>query len=145
MDSSYVTKVQEWVTLDNQLIRNKQDIQSIVSRKKELEDDILDYVETNGLESMTLSITDGNIKFSKRTNTQPLTIKTLRSLLTNMCQDENDEQSDESIVKRKRMLELLSPMGLEEAIDVIMDYVTSNLTKKSIICLKRDIRDMNQE
>ena len=118
MDFTYVKRVQEWVELDNQVLRNKELIKDVTERKKQLEEDILEYVETNKLDSLCLNISDGTIKFGKRSSTQPLSIKYIR-------------QTIEKYAEEKSL-----------AIDVneLCDYISSNLEKKTQTYLKRDIK-----
>ena len=118
MDFTYVKRVQEWVELDNKVLRNKELIKDVTERKKQLEEDILEYVETNKLDSLCLNISDGTIKFGKRSSTQPLSIKYIR-------------QTIEKYAEEKSL-----------AIDVneLCDYISSNLEKKTQTYLKRDIK-----
>lgn len=141
MDSTYVEKVRRWVALDNRVIRNKQEMASVLEERKELEDDILDYVETESLDGLTLSISDGSIKFAKRTSSSPLTLKSLRTILSGLFVEHDDEPSDaESEARKRRVVQALTSVGNEDAIDAIVDHVAANLTKKSVLTLKRDIR-----
>lgn len=117
MDISYVRKVQEWVELDNKILRSKEDMKDTYDRKKEVEDDIIRYVEENRFENLSLSISDGNIKFAKKTNIQPLSLKVLRQIL-----------------------EQYSIEGSDINVNDICSFVSKNLEKKNSISMKRDIR-----
>lgn len=119
MDFNYVKRVQEWVELDNQVLKNKEEMKTTLDRKKELEEDILDYVETNKLDSLCLNISDGTIKFGKRSSTQPLSIKLIRQTL-------------EKYVQEKPSLRL--------DVNEVCDYIASNLEKKTATYLRRDIK-----
>ena len=116
MDPVYVEKVQEWVNLDNQLIKNKQAIQNLVEKKKELETDILDYISTKNLDNMSLTISDGKIKFPKRMTTQSLSIKILRELLEKYFKDQHNVEN-------------------------IIEFINANLDKKMQITMKSEIDD----
>lgn len=118
MDFGYVKRVQEWVELDNVLLKHKESIKEKVEQKKQLEDEIIEYVETNKLDSLCLNITDGKIKFGKRSVTQPLSVKILRQVLEKYVQEKP---------------------GLNLDITEVCDYVVSNLEKKTQIFLKREI------
>lgn len=117
MEAAYLQKIQSWVEMDNKVIRNKQSIHEVLEQKKELEEEILEYIEKNKFDKFTLNISDGNIKFSKRNVTQPLSIKTLRSALEKYSVEKHD-------------------------IDVaeIMDFVTENMEVKAKYFMKRDIK-----
>jgi hypothetical protein len=118
MDITYVKKVQEWVELDNKILKNKDEIKDTVEKKKDLEDDILQYIEENKFDNLSLSISDGNIKFAKKTNTQPLSIKTIKTILEKYKFEKN--------------------VALDA--DDICAFVSSNLEKKSSVFMKRDIK-----
>jgi hypothetical protein len=81
MDIEYVKKIQKWVEYDNILTKHKTEMKDVVEKKKELEENILKYVEDNKYDKLTINISDGNIKFSKRNVTQPLSMKTLKIIL----------------------------------------------------------------
>lgn len=121
MDLSYVKRIQEWVELDNLILKNKEQIQEKVEKKKQLEEEILDYVETNKLENLCLNISDGKIKFNKRSTTQPLSMKILRQLMEKY----NLEKDNNTFIN----------------INEICDFIASNLEKKSQIFLKREIKN----
>jgi hypothetical protein len=118
MDITYVKKVQEWVELDNKIVRNKDEMKETIEKKKDLEDDILQYIEENKFDNLSLSISDGNIKFAKKTNTQPLSIKTIKTLLEKYKVEKN----------------------ITLDIDDVCTFISSNLEKKSSTFMKRDIK-----
>ncbi len=118
MEAEYISKVQQWVECDNKIVRSKKAISEVVEKKKEIEDDILTYIEKNKFDKFTINISDGNIKFSKRNVTQPLSMKVLRQAL--------EKYSDEK-----------SSIDVEE----IMDYISEALEVKSKYFMKREIKE----
>jgi hypothetical protein len=96
MDIVYIKKIQEWVDCDNKVLKFKEDVKESLEKKKELEDDILQYVEDKKYDKLTLNISDGNIKFSKRTSTQPLSMKTLKNIFENYNNDQDNGLVDVS-------------------------------------------------
>lgn len=118
MDLSCVKRIQEWVELDNVILKNKEQIQDKVDKKKQLEEEILEYVETNKLDNLCLNISDGTIKFGKRTSTQPLSMKILRQMLEKYNADKHTSIN----------------------INEVCDHIVSNLEKKNQTFLKRDIK-----
>jgi hypothetical protein len=115
MDVQYIKKVQEWVLYDNELLKHKENVKGVVEKKKDLEDEILKYVEDNKYDKLTINISDGNIKFSKRNTTQPLTMKGLRSMLESY----QDAQID---------------------VDDLMKHISSGLQVKQKVCMQRDFK-----
>ena len=118
MDFEYIKKIQTWVEYDNKLIKNKEQIQSVVEKKKELEEDILKYVEENKYDKLTLNISDGNIKFSKRNVTQPLSMKTLKTILEKYVNEKNNININE-----------------------ILEFVSTNLETKQKVHMQRDFKE----
>jgi hypothetical protein len=94
-------------------------LKDIVDKKKRLEEEILEYVETNKLENLCLNITDGTVKFSKRNQTQSLSIKVIKSML------------ESYIDKRNKKVD----------VDDICDFIVTNLEKKTQVFMKRDIKE----
>ena len=93
MDTDNVKKIQDWIVLDNETLKIRQQIKDIQEQHKDLfakrdalEKEIMDYVAENKLDAITIRTSDGNIKFSKRNSTQPLTTKLVKSLMTDYCQ-----------------------------------------------------------
>lgn len=117
MELNYIKRVQDWVENDNKLLKLKEDMKDPIEKKKQLEDEILTYVESNKLDNLCLNISDGTIKFSKRNQTQPLSLRVIKSLL-------------EGYSETNRI-----------NVDDICDFISSNLEKKTIISMKRDIKD----
>lgn len=117
MDIAYVQKVQEWVQMDNILLKNKDDVKEIVKKKKELEDEIIEYVEKNKHDRLTINISDGNIKFGKRNVVQPLSLKTIKGILDKYATDHRN-------------------------VDVgdIMQFISENLESKHKVVMRREVK-----
>ncbi len=47
MDIAYIKKVQDWVECDNKILKSKESIKETVEKKKQLEEEIVQYVEDN--------------------------------------------------------------------------------------------------
>ena len=118
MDTEYVKKIQKWVEYDNVITKYKNDMKDYVDKKKELEDSILEYVEQNKYDKLTVNISDGNIKFSKRNTTQPLSMKTLRHILEKYATD-----SKKSIDTNQ-----------------LLDFIQESLETKTKIHMTREIK-----
>ena len=123
MDIEYITKIQKWVEMDNRIMKNKEDIKDIIQNKKELEDEILEYVESKKYDKLTVNISDGNIKFAKRNTTQPLSMKTLRVLLDKYIGEHGSELNTISLIK----------------------YISDNLETKQKLVMKREVNGIDQD
>ena len=118
MDVEYMRKIQQWVECDNKILKIKDQVKDATEKKKELEEDIINHVEEKKYDKLTINITDGNIKFSKRNTTQPLTMKTLRTLLDSYSQQTNNTVETEDIMK----------------------YISDNLEVKQKTLMLRDVK-----
>lgn len=124
MDKSHVESIQEWVDIDNKLLKHKEETKDLIERKKELETDILLYVEENKLDNLSLSITDGTIKFAKKTQTQILSIRTIK-LIIEKYNNDNKKLKPDLLIN----------------IDNLCEYISLNLEKKNQLYMKRNIKD----
>lgn len=116
MDIAYVQKLQKWVELDNKVLKNRDEIKDVVQERKELEEDILEYVEKNKYDRLTVNITDGTIKFGKRNITQPLSMKTVRNVLEKY----NTEKGNVDVAD-------------------IMKFLSENLEAKQKVMMRREL------
>ena len=132
MDPSYIQKVKEWVVLDNAIMRGmepvieskkvikklEEDIQPQVEKKREIEDSIVEYIQKNKYEKLTVNINDGTIKFGKKTAAPPLSLKLIKALLEKYAIENMDDNIDPS---------------------KIYDFMIDNFEKKTSYFIKRDI------
>ena len=81
MDASVVKKVQRWVELDNKIEVKKIKMKEYQDEKKELEDAIVDYIESYDKKNLQINTSDGYINFADNKQTQMLTLKYLRESL----------------------------------------------------------------
>ena len=121
MDPEYRKKMLKWVEYDSKVQKNKEDMQDVVEKKKILEDDIIKYVEQNNMDhKFTFTLQDGSIKFSKRNSTQPLSMKTLKTILEKYNID-NDASID---------------------IPEIAKYISDNLEVKQKTHMAREVKQI---
>lgn len=131
MEAAYVNKVKQWVEIDNKIIRAqdvlkphnevidkcKDDIKPLQEQKKLIEDDIVSYIESNKLEKLTINITDGAIKFGKKTSQPPITLKLLKFILDKYAEEEGDVDTGK-----------------------LYDFILDNIDKKTTYFMKRDMK-----
>lgn len=120
MDDAYVEKLKKWIELDNSVSKLKEEMSVFVEEKKELEEEIVQYVEDTKLEKVTVNTSDGALKFSKRKVTQCLTMKYIKNTLEKYVQQEEHATID---------------------VDSICRFLASNLETKSKTYIKRDVYD----
>lgn len=122
MDPGYIKKIQRWVQLDNKVIEvtNKvkalqDENKAIYEEKDELEKEITEYVSQKNMDMLTINTSDGNIKFTKKNNTQSLSTKVLKTLLTEYSQQH--------------------PVNVDD----VIAFINNNLEKKTKLNIKRNI------
>lgn len=117
MDPEHIDKVKKWVTLDNKVQKSKEVIKTVQDDKKALEDEILDYVANNNCEKLVINISDGTIKFAKKTTQQSISIKYLKDILRKFSEEKQSIPHEE-----------------------LVKYITDNLEKHTSLTMKRDIK-----
>lgn len=117
MDPIYVERMKEWVDIDNKLMKLKDQVQELNEEKKDVEEDILKYVETKGLDKVTVNISDGTLKFPKRSTQQSISLKYLKNTLAKYSEEKQDIDAEE-----------------------LYKFLVGNLETKTKMFIKRDIR-----
>jgi hypothetical protein len=120
MEATYVDKVKEWVDIDNKAMELKTSINELNEKKKELEEDIIDYVEKNQLENISLNLSDGRLKFPKTTVKQSLSMKYLKATLGKY----NEEHASATQID----------------VDALCQYLVDNLETTTKLSIKRMVR-----
>lgn len=120
MDDTHIYKLKEWINLDDQTLELKNSMNVLNEKKKEIEEDIIQYVEDKKLEDVTITFGDRKLKFAKVNVKQTLSIKYIKTALTNY----NDELSKSHKID----------------IDDLCKYLLENLETTSKVCIKRPIR-----
>jgi hypothetical protein len=84
--------IKKWVQLDNQLKLVNDKVKEIKQEKDTIEEEIIQYVDTNHLNNATAKISGGKLKFVETKQSSPLTLKYIKECL-NEC-IENEQQVD---------------------------------------------------
>jgi hypothetical protein len=94
--------IKQWVLLDNQLteIRNKS--REMREKKNILTNRLYNHAEQNNLETATIQISDGILKFQQSKQTSPLTFRFLEECLNDCLGDEDKVKNIIKYVKSKR-------------------------------------------
>lgn len=99
---SFETNIQQWVSIDNQLKTLNDKIKELKEKKNILTETINTYVESNSLSTSTVQISDGQLKFMKSKETQPLTFKYLEKCLREIITNEEQVNQIIEYIKNKR-------------------------------------------
>lgn len=117
MDSSVVKKVQRWVELDNKIEVKKIKMKEYQDEKKELEDAIVDYIDSYEKKNLQINTSDGYINFVDNKQMQMPTLKFLRESLNAFFESQPTEVTAATI----------------------MDFVLKNREVKTKLVMRRHI------
>lgn len=94
--------IQTWVELDNELKKLNERSKDIRTRKNDVEDKIMTYVEDNDMNNTVVNITDGKIKFCETKQTSPLTLGFLEKCLSEVIANQSQVKQIVDYIKSKR-------------------------------------------
>jgi len=99
---SFEEKIQQWVSLDNQLKIMNEKVREIRDKKNNLSETIHRYIETNDLSNAVVQISDGKLKFTNTKVTPPLSFKYLEKSLGEIIKNEAQVKQIVDYLKQKR-------------------------------------------
>ena len=99
--------IQNWVELDNELKRINEKAKDIRTRKNDVEDKIMTYVEDNNMSNSIVNITDGKIKFSETKQTSPITLGFLEKCLGEVIANQGQVKQIVDYIKSKREIKMV--------------------------------------
>jgi predicted transcriptional regulator len=94
--------IQNWVELDNELKKLNERAKDVRTRKNDIEDKIMTYVEDNNMNNSVVNITDGKIKFCETKQTPPLTLGFLEKCLSEVIANQGQVKQIVEYIKSKR-------------------------------------------
>ena len=94
--------IQNWVELDNELKRLNEKAKDIRTRKNDIEDKLMTYVEDNNMNKSVVNISDGKIKFCETKQTSPLTLGFLEKCLSEVIANQSQVKQIVDYIKSKR-------------------------------------------
>ena len=94
--------IQNWVELDNDLKKLNEKVKETRTRKNDLEDKIMTYVEDNCMNNSVVNIADGKIKFCEVKQTSPLTLGFLEKCLSEVIANQSQVKQIVDYIKGKR-------------------------------------------
>ena len=99
---SFEENIKHWVALDNQLRILQDKSKEIREQKNVLSDGIMAHVADNSMESTTVRISDGRLRFVETNQTSPLTLKFVQDCLLKCIQDEASVSKIMTYIKSQR-------------------------------------------
>lgn len=122
MNPEVVGNVQRWVALDNKIEVKKAKLKEYVDEKKDLEENIIRYIEENGKRNLQINTSDGFIEFHELKSQQTITIKYVKETLAQLF--ENLGEAD-----RARL-----------SADAVVEFLLEHRETKSRMTMRRHIR-----
>ena len=102
MDADFTESIKQWVAIDNQIKKHNERLRELRSQRGDIQESILEFVDTNSLSNSTVRISDGKLKFAKTRQTAPLTLRYVESCLHKCIHDESDVKAIMQYIKKSR-------------------------------------------
>jgi predicted transcriptional regulator len=99
---SFENQIQQWVQIDNQLKSVNEKVKELREKKNSISEKINNHIEENQLNKAVVKISDGQLKFVKIKETQPLTFKYLETCLSEIIKNEEQVKKIVEYIKNKR-------------------------------------------
>lgn len=99
---SFEQNIQQWVSVDNQIKALNERLKDLRENKSNLAEKINQHIEERNLTNATIKISDGQLKFVKIKETQPLTFKYLETCLKEIIKNEDQVNKIVEYIKNKR-------------------------------------------
>ena len=99
---SFEDKIIEWVAIDNKIRKYNGLLKQDRSIRTQLTDEIISYVEVNGMHHSVIEITDGKLKFQNTRTAQPLTFKFIKECLIDCLGNDESVEQIMHYIKTKR-------------------------------------------
>lgn len=85
--------IKEWVGVDNQIKKCSEELKVLRQNKQQLTENMYSFASNNELETSTISISDGRLKFQTTKQIQPLSLGYIEECL-NECIENEDMVSE---------------------------------------------------
>ena len=100
--------IKDWVTIDNSIKIATEELKQMKTKRSEISDTILDFVETENLNSTTININNGSLKFGTVKQSNGLTLTYVKSCLEKCISNEDDVNSIMDVIKSSREVKVSS-------------------------------------
>ena len=104
---NFEQKIQQWVSIDNQLKSYTEKVKDLRDKKNIIAEQINQQIEIQELSNSSIKINDGQLKFVKNKETQPLTFKYLETCLSEIIKNEEQVKKIIEYIKNKREIKYI--------------------------------------
>lgn len=105
--NTFQENIKKWVHLDTQLKLLNDKTKEIRSEKSKLSDNIFEFVDSNNLNTSTIKISDGKLKFAQTKQTAPITLGFLESCLNETIRNDKTVAHIMEYIKSKRETKII--------------------------------------
>ena len=100
--SDFQQNIKDWVLLDNKIKIKNSELSELRQQRRNMNDSIFAYIETNKLDNAVIEISDGKLKFQQSKISNPLTYKFVEKCLNDCIEDENQVKMLIKYMKQNR-------------------------------------------
>ena len=100
---NFQNNIKSWVTIDNNIKILTEQLKGLKTERLSISDSILNYVEEEKLNSTTIQINDGNLKFTKVKQTSNLTLSYVKECLEKCMSNPDDISAIMNVIKTSRI------------------------------------------
>ena len=94
--------IKKWVQIDNIIKEKTEEIKNMKHERNEIQMKILEFVEMNELDTTTIQISDGTLKFNKSKQIQGLTLQYVEECLLNTLDSKEKVKDVMNYIKTNR-------------------------------------------
>jgi len=99
---AFQQNIKSWVKLDSDLKDLNDQTKQLRSNKSDLQNSIYEFVQSNDLETSTVKISDGKLKFTQTKQTPPLSLGFIEKCLMEKLNNEETVTDIMEYIKSKR-------------------------------------------
>ena len=108
MSLTFTQKIQEWVSLDNQIKQMNEKVKALREKRNNLEKNIMTDAENNQFKNSLIKISDGTLKFVNTRVPEPVTFKYLERTMSEIIKNEHQVKRIIEHIKEKRNIKIVS-------------------------------------
>jgi hypothetical protein len=101
-NEEFIENIKKWVHYDSMMVQYRQEIKSIQEQKDVIHQTIMNHLQSNNMENITINISDGYLKVSETNSTTAITLQFLRSCLDEFFKNEDMAERCFQFIKQKR-------------------------------------------
>ena len=102
INQDFINAIKNWVNIDKTISNNNAEVKTLKEKKDFLEQNILRYIKTNGLQQTKLNLGEISVTYNETYNLAPLSMTLVIESLGEYLKNQRDIENICEIIKRKR-------------------------------------------